>query len=100
MFTLAQKGGVQFSMLTSSRLALLVAIYDGTPYRGWTDVRDSVLRPTLQSSRFFVLRTMNCHSSSRSADDEAEQMPEYTLFGQVCSLSRLHLAKLNWIRGS
>ena len=28
------------------RLALQVA-YDGTPYRGWTDVRDCVLRPTL-----------------------------------------------------
>ena len=28
------------------RLALLVA-YDGTPYRGWNDVRDSTLRPTL-----------------------------------------------------
>jgi tRNA pseudouridine38-40 synthase len=28
------------------RLALLVA-YDGTPYRGWTDLRDVALRPTL-----------------------------------------------------
>ena len=80
MFTLAQKGGVQFSMLTSSRLALLVA-YDGTPYRGWTDVRDSVLRPTLQR----VLR---------SADDELPLIESASrtdagvhAFGQVCSLS-------------
>ena len=29
-----------------ARLAMLVA-YDGTDYRGWTDVRDSVLRPTV-----------------------------------------------------
>lgn len=28
------------------RLALQVA-YDGTPYRGWTDVRDTHVRPTL-----------------------------------------------------
>lgn len=67
-------------MLTSSRLALLVA-YDGTPYRGWTDVRDSVLRPTLQR----VLR---------SADDELPLIEAASrtdagvhAFGQVCSLS-------------
>ena len=30
----------------ANKLALLVS-YDGTPYRGWTDVRDAALRPTL-----------------------------------------------------
>jgi hypothetical protein len=40
----AECGGQQ--MVLVSKVALLVA-YDGTPYRGWTDVRDTALRPTL-----------------------------------------------------
>ena len=39
-------GSSSFLGVVRMRLALLVA-YDGTPYRGWTDVRDTALRPAL-----------------------------------------------------
>ncbi len=60
-------------MLT--RLALLLA-YDGTPFRGWTDVRDTV-RPTLSK----VLRQQEVVVEAASRTDAGVHAA-----GQVCSL--------------
>lgn len=70
------------------RLALLVS-YDGTPYRGWTDLRDVALRPALA-------RVLGCPES----DLQPGQQPSLPLLeaasrtdagvhaaGQVCTLS-------------
>ena len=51
----------------SLRLALNVR-YDGTAYRGWTDVRDSALRPTLSK----VLFKGDLDSLRRNKDDVKE----------------------------
>ena len=60
-----------------ARLALLVS-YDGTPYRGWNDVRDVALRPALAK----VLRGTLPMVEAASRTDAGVHAA-----GQVCSLA-------------
>lgn len=64
--------------MLQQRLALLVA-YDGTPYRGWTDVRDGALRPTL--ARVLGLKEPPLLEAASRTDAGVHA------HGQVCSLS-------------
>ena len=66
-------------LIMLARLAMLVA-YDGTDYRGWTDVRDSVLRPT-------VAKVLRCDVAQPPLIEAASRTDAGVhAVGQVCSL--------------
>ena len=64
-------------MVLLTKVALLVA-YDGTPYRGWNDVRDTVLRPTLAR----ILRADVTLDAASRTDAGVHALGQVTPFGR------------------